>query len=117
MLHKYLTGIYTDSMTSPYEHLSEKQREALCKRYGHKFSYWMVILKEKCDRCGILAEQYAQDVHRKPMTEQEKRLISFYGNERKWHEDILSRRVVPAHLRHKYGGVIRVKPGQGVPWA
>lgn len=105
-------------MISSYDHLTEKQREALCKRYGHKFSYWMVILKEKCDRCGILAEQYAQDVHRKPMTEQERRLITFYTKgDKAWHEDIMARRVVPAHLRHKYGGVIRVKPGQGVPWA
>lgn len=93
-----------------YDHLTDNQRKALCKRYGHKFSYWLIIGQDKCDRCGVLKDAYLAEVRRRPMTDQEKRLIGFYRNERKWHEDIMSRRVAPDR------SVVRVPLGKRAPW-
>lgn len=54
--------------------------------------YWLLIGKERCSRCGATE---GEDIRRKPMTEQQKRLLGFYRNERKWHADIEDRAIAP----------------------
>jgi hypothetical protein len=60
--------------------------------------------------------EFDEIIHRKPLTEQQKNLLTFYRDERKWHQDIQSRRMVPAPLQHKYGKLIRIPPGKAAPW-
>lgn len=64
-----------------------------CRRWGHKMEYWLMIGKDRCARCGITEDQ--DEIRRKPLTEQQKRLLTFYRDERKWHRDIQDRAIAP----------------------
>lgn len=74
-----------------------------------------------CKRCGSVAHlqfdlpavaesSHSATYHRTPMTEQQKRLLGFYRNEREWHRDIESRRQAPD------GSIVRVPLGKSAPW-
>lgn len=47
-----------------------------------------------CDDCYSGASSY-REKRRKPLTEWQKKKLSWYRNERRWHEDIEGRRLFP----------------------
>lgn len=56
----------------------------------------------KCEKETIIIEpettqtsnEKPEIIHRRPLTDWEKKKLSWYGNERKWHDDIKGRRVL-----------------------
>lgn len=52
-------------------------------------------------------------IHRKPLTEWQKKKLGFYKSEKAWHQDIESRRILPngdvAIVNHK-GEITEVRP-------
>lgn len=95
-----------------------------CQNCGYRFqkSYKWALSSSMCPKCQhnvfkpfeeIEEKSVNPVIHRKPLTNWEKKKLEFYKSEKAWHKDIESRRVLPngdvAIVNHK-GEITEVRP-------
>lgn len=102
---KKVSNLKDSDIKATTPHLNLIKTEFFCKNCNLKFQkeYKWELSRAGCPKCGkeiindlelIDDNNEKKEIRRKPLTDWEKKKLEFYRDEKKWHQDIESRRIL-----------------------